>query len=222
VAVLLPCGIWSIWRRRPSIARTVLLVGFFFAPVPIVLALPEAPRYATARDLLAVPFGILISVAGVEWLVAEHRRAGQIVAALLILSVPIQFLSFARDYFGDYQARSAYRMDSVNMGEASAYAIASDRLARVPAVYLSRGLGTGKSVQWKFHLVKNRAADLWERTHYFDVDTFNPGDVPSGSLLVVEINNPRLNGLIGPARCAIVHLVKDVANAPTAAVLRRN
>ena len=44
VAVLLPCGIWSIWRRNPSIARTLLLVGFFFAPVPIVLALPEAPQ----------------------------------------------------------------------------------------------------------------------------------------------------------------------------------
>src|SRR6185295_14542440 len=35
-AVLLPCGIWSIWRRNPSIARAVLLVGFFFAPVPII------------------------------------------------------------------------------------------------------------------------------------------------------------------------------------------
>jgi 4-amino-4-deoxy-L-arabinose transferase-like glycosyltransferase len=222
VAVLLPCGIWSIWRRNPSITRAVLLVGFFFAPVPIILALPEDPRYATARDLLAVPFGVLISVAGVEWLVAEHRWAGRIVAALLILSIPVQFVSFARDYFADYQIRSAYRLDSVNMRDVAAFVIASDRSARVPAVYLSKDLGTGKSVQWKFHLVKNQRADLWQRTQYFDVETFNPSDAPSGSLLVLDMNNRRLNELIGPARCSIAHVVKDVANAPTAAILRKN
>ena len=169
-----------------------------------------------------MPFGVLISVVGVEWLVTEHRWAGRIVAALLILSMPVQFVSFARDYFDDYQIRSAYRMDSVNMRDVAAYVIASDRSAHVPAVYLSTGLGTGKSVQWKYHLVKNQRADLWQRTQYFDVDTFNPGEVPSGSLLVLDINNQRLNGLIAPAWCSIAHVVKDVANTPTAAILRRN
>ena len=221
-AVLLPCGIWNIWRRNASPIRAVLLVGFFFAPVPIILALPEAPRYATARDLLAVPFGVLISVAGVEWLVAEHRWAGRIVAALLILSIPVQFVSFARDYFAGYQVRSAYRMDSANMRDVAAYVIASDRSARVPAVYLSKDLGTGKSVQWKFHLVKNQRTDLWQRTQYFEAETFNPSDVPSGSLLVLDVNNRRLNDLIGPARCSIAHVVKDVANEPSATILRRN
>jgi 4-amino-4-deoxy-L-arabinose transferase-like glycosyltransferase len=222
VAVLLPLGIWSIWRRNPSITRVVLLVGFFFAPVPIVLTLPEAPRYATARDLLAVPFGVLISVAGVEWLVAEHRRAGRIVAALLILSIPVQFTGFARDYFADYQIRSAYRFDSANMRDVAAYVIATDRSARVPAVYLSKDLGTGKSVQWKFHLVKNQSEDLWRRTKYFDADTFNPSDIPSGSLLVLDMNNRRLDDLVGPALCSIAYVVKDVANAPAATILRKN
>jgi 4-amino-4-deoxy-L-arabinose transferase-like glycosyltransferase len=222
VAVLLPCGIWNIWRRNSSITRTVLLVGFFFAPVPIILALPEAPKYATARDLLAVPFGVLISVAGVEWLFADHKSTGRIVAALLILSMPVQFASFARDYFADYQTRSGYRMDSANMRDVAAYVIASDRTARVPAVYLSKDLGTGKSVQWKFHLVKHQREDLWRRTQYFDVDTFNPSDVPSGSLLVLDMGNRRLNDLIGPARCSIAYVVMDVANAPTATILRRN
>jgi hypothetical protein len=58
IAVLLPCGIWSIWTRDYSIARAVLVIGFFFAPVPIVAALPQDPRYATPRDLLAMPFGV--------------------------------------------------------------------------------------------------------------------------------------------------------------------
>jgi uncharacterized membrane protein len=221
VAILLPCGIWSIWRN-PSIVRAVLVVGFFFAPLPIILALPEAPAYATARDLLAVPFGVLISVAGVEWLMAERGLGGRIVATLLILSVPAQFVSFARDYFTDYQARSAFRMDSVNMGDVAAYVIASDRSAPVPAVYLSTDLGTGKSVQWKFHLLKHHRPDLWDRTRYLAVETFSASDVPSGSLLVVDVDNRGMKALIDPARCSIAHVVKGAANAPTALILRRN
>src|SRR6185503_19189140 len=126
--------------------------------------------YATARDLLVVPFGVLTSVVGVEWLVAWRHGLGAAVAALLISSIPIQFGSFAVDYFTDYQKRSAYRLDSVNMRAAADYVIASDRTSHVPAVYLSRGLGTGKSVQWKFHLVKNQQTDLWQRSHYFEAE----------------------------------------------------
>ena len=55
IAVLGALGIYSVVRRGPSIPRALLLVGFFFAPVPIVAALPEAPQYATARDLLVIP-----------------------------------------------------------------------------------------------------------------------------------------------------------------------
>ena len=222
VALLLPFGIWQIWRRNFSIIRAVLLVGFFFAPVPIVLTLPEAPRYATARDLLAVPFGVLISVAGVVWLADERGRRGRIVAALLLLSIPLQFAGFFRDYFADYQNRSAYRFDSANMRDVAAYVIAADRSARLPAVYLSKDLGTGKSVQWKFHLVKNRSEDLWQRTRYFDADAFNSSDVPTGSLLVLDMNNRRLNDLVGPTLCSIAYVVKDVADAPTATILRKN
>jgi hypothetical protein len=220
VAVLLPCGIWSLWRSY-SLPRALLLVGFLFAPVPIILALPEAPAYATARDLLVVPFGLLISVAGVEWMVAQRRWPATITAALLIASIPVQFASFASDYFSDYQARSSYRMDSVNMGGVAAYVIAEDASARVPTVYLSEGLGTGKSVQWKFHLLKHGREDLWARTKYFAPDTFNPNDAPPGSLLVLENNNRRQAALVDGVRCSIAHIVTDVTNAPTAVILRR-
>src|SRR5438128_6538554 len=106
-AVLLPCGVWNVLRRRCAIPRAVVLAGFLFAPVPIVLTLPEAPRYAVARDLLAVPFGVLIGVAGVEYLVAKRRPVARLIAGLLLISIPIQFAVFARDYFTDYQLRSA-------------------------------------------------------------------------------------------------------------------
>ena len=221
VAVLLPCGIWSIMRWNSSVARKLLVVGFLFAPVPIILALPEAPSYATARDLIAIPFGVLLSVVGVEWLVTERGRWGGIIASVLVLSVPVQFTAFARDYFRDYQVRSAFRMDSVNMRDVADYIIASDRSAHVPVVYLSRDLGTGKSVQWKYHLVKNHRTDLWDRTKYLPVDAVRPADVPSGSLLVIDVGNPGLKELIDPLGCSIVHTVKGAGNEPTALILRR-
>ena len=113
---------------------------------------PTDPKYFTPRALLAVPFGVLISVIGVEWLV-DRGRMGRIVAALLIFTVPLQFASFARDYFTDYQIRSAYRFDSMNFRGVAAYVIASDASARVPAVYLSEDLVEAKTIQWKFHLL---------------------------------------------------------------------
>jgi 4-amino-4-deoxy-L-arabinose transferase-like glycosyltransferase len=221
-AVLLPCGLWHLCRRRLSVAGAIAVIGFFFAPVPIIIALPEAPAYATARDLLVLPFGILVSVAGVEWLVREHRAMGSAIAALLILSVPLQFRPFARDYFGDYQARSAFRFDAMNLRETAEYVIGSDAVARVPAIFLGQQLQPGESVQWKFHLLKADRPDLWERTRYFTAASFDSMDIPPGSLLVLDAANPSVNQLIGESRCALVHVVKDVGGMPASAVLRRN
>lgn len=224
VAVLLPCGIWSIWARTHSIPRLLLLAGFFYAPVPIAVTMPEAPAYSAARDLLAVPFGVLISVAGVELLFAkaERSRVVRIVTVLLLLSLPIQFVVFARDYFSDYQLRSAFRHDFLNVREAVNYVVASDESARVPAVYLSNDVSAGKAVQWKFHLLTHHRPDLWERTKYFSIAAFEPRDIASGSLLVLTANNPHLGELIGPDRCTVVHVVKDVTDTPAASILRRN
>jgi hypothetical protein len=222
IAVLLPFGIWNIWQRSLSIPRAVLLAGFFFAPVPIVVALPEAPHYATARNLLVVPFGVLISVAGVEFLVAGRRRIGKIVAAILIVSVPIQFVSFARDYFTDYQQRSSFRHDFLNVRGVVESVIATDDSSRIPGVYLSDTLGAGKAVQWKFHLLTHHRPDLWERTRYFAAAAFNPDDIPRGSLLVLAAGDERGSQLLDAGHCAMVQVVKDVTDAPAATILRRN
>jgi len=221
-AVLLPCGTWHIVRRGFSIPRALLVAGFLFAPLPIALTLPEAPRYATARDLLVLPFGVFIAVAGVEFLLANRRLIARTIAALLLASIPIQFLVFAGDYFTDYQLRSAFRHDFLNVRGVVEYAIASDAGASLPAVYLSDDLSAGKVVQWKFHLITHGREDLWPRTRYFSIDAFQPDRIPAGSLLIVTTNNPRLNELIGPNRCTIIHSVKDVTGTDAAAILLKN
>ena len=138
-AILLPLGIWNMWRGKFSIAGAALILGFFFAPVPIVAALPLDPKYDTPRDLLAVPFGALIGTAGVEWLIGRRGYLARTVAAVLILAIPLQFASFARHYFTEYQTWSASRFDALNLRGVVEYVIASDNSERVPAVLLERG-----------------------------------------------------------------------------------
>lgn len=219
IAILLPMGIYSVLRRGWS-PQLLLLVGFLFAPVPIVIALPEAPQYATARDLLVIPFGVLLSVAGVQRL-ATAGRGGRIALAVLLISLPIQFRAFTTDYFGDYQRRSSFRHDSANMGGVVDAVLSSVETASAPVIFLSDELGTGKSVQWQFHLVTRGRPELWERTKYFTIASFDRSAIPPGSLLVTAANDTRVAGLIASGQLVVVREVRDVTDTPSALILRR-
>lgn len=218
--VLLPCGIWSL-SKQGSWAALVLVFGFLFAPVPIVAAIPEDPTYFTPRALLAVPFGVLISVAGLEWLV-DRGRTGRLAAALLLLSLPLQFASFARDYFTDYQIWAAYRFDDMNLRDVAERVIAADVSSRVPAVYLSDEMGEHKVVQWKFHVLTFQRPDLWERTSYSAVDPCQAEAVPTGSLVVLYANDHRVEEWQQRSRCSLMTIVRQVSGQPAAAIFRRN
>jgi hypothetical protein len=219
LAILMPFGIYSVMRRGWSPQR-LLLVGFLFAPVPIVMALPEAPQYATARDLLVIPFGVLLGVAGVQWLWSRGTMA-RISLVLLLVSLPIQFRMFTADYFGDYQLRSSMRHDSANMGGVADAVLAVSEPGAA-ALYLSDELGISKSVQWQFHLVTRGRPDLWDRTKYFTIGAFDSEHIPSGSLLVTTANDTRVARLVDDGQCTILREVRDVADTPSALVLRRN
>jgi hypothetical protein len=220
-AVLLPLGIWNIVRRRWSLAGAVLLLGFVLAPLPIVAALPQDPKYYTPRDLLVVPFGALIATAGVEWLYAKRRWFASIAATVLLVSVPLQFASFARYYFTDYQSWSASRFDALNLRGVAAYVIAADAAARVPAVYLSEDVGESQAEQWLFHLRKQQRPDVWARSKPLELAQFKPDDIPSGSLIVLDAANPRLGALLQSGSCSVVAIVNGVAGSPASAILRR-
>jgi len=234
LAVLLPIGLWTIvggWRagvrprsksQAPSL-KPLWIAGFLLAPLPIIAALPEAPQYATARHLLAVPFGVLIGLAGLEWLMSSAGRAGRVVAAVLVLSIPVQFVPFARDYFSDYRLRSAFWSDSMNMRGVVAGVLALDAAVTVPAVYLSdEDLGEDKVVKWWFYLLATGHEDLWQDTKYFSPDRTPSSGIARGSVLVVREGSRLLPSLTASGDWTIVSGVTDVAGTPTATILRRN
>lgn len=234
LAVLLPLGLWSIiggWRagvrpgsksQAPSL-EPIWIAGFLLAPLPIIAALPEAPQYATARHLLAVPFGVLVALSGIEWLMTAGSRSGQIVAMVLALSIPIQFVPFARDYFSDYRLRSAFWSDSMNMRGVVASVTALDAAMKVPGVFLNdEDLGEDKVVKWWFYLLTNGREDLWQETKYFSADRTPASGITRGSVLVVSDKSRLLPSLTTNGEWSVAATVTDVAGTPTARVLRRN
>ena len=220
-AVLLPLGIWSILQRRGDPRRDVLLFGFFFAPLPVVLAMPQDPKFYTPRDLLVVPFAALLCTIGFERLLERGGRIARLFGVALLVAVPYQFVGFAQYYMTGYQTASAWRFDTMNLEAVAEYVISSDDASRVPLVYLSEDVGSPHAYQWAFYLLERRRDDLWARTRHFSLP-IGPGAIPSGSLLVFDAGDPRLDQIRSMVGCSLVRVVNGLAGDPAAAVLRRN
>jgi 4-amino-4-deoxy-L-arabinose transferase-like glycosyltransferase len=220
-AVLLPLGIWSILERRDDPRRDVLLFGFFFAPVPIVLAMPQDPKFYTPRDLLVMPFAALLCTIGFERLLERGGRTARLFGLALLVAVPYQFVGFAQYYTTGYQRASARRFDPMNLEAVVEYVISTDAMSRVPLVYLSEDVGSPHAYQWEFYLLERRRDDLWARTRHFSLP-ISPSAIPPGSLLVFDAEDPRLDQIRSMSGCSLVHVVNGLAGEPAAAVLRRN
>ena len=217
-SVFLACGVYDLWQRRRSAAGIVLLAGLAIAPLPATLV---DERYAVQRELVVLPFAVLISVFGVAFVMRRPKRFIRLAAVLLLLAMPIQYAYFYRDYFTDYQVRSAYWFDPINFRGVAEYVLSIDSSARVPTVYLSRDLDD-VAARWRFYLAKHRREDLLPRTRMFAADGFDLSEVPAGSLLVLYANDPKVAALLGAAKCSVAKIVIDVAGSKSAVILRKN
>jgi len=217
--LLLPAGLWALAGAWRSTYAAVVVLAFFLVPLPIVLAMPEAPFYATARAILAAPFGVLIATAGVAVLGSNPLPVMRALALIAIVLMPWQFASFARDYFTEYPQRSAPWIDVMNFQGVARYVVqnASD----APAVFLSNeDIGEDKSVKWKFHLIAARRPDLWTRTKYLSPEQQDSSGIESGSLLIMSPSNARLGSLTNSG-WSVATIVQDAAGTASAAILKK-
>jgi len=219
-AVLLPIGVRQLIAVKPSPVPRLVLLAFVMAPLPIVIGLPEDPRYFTPRDLLVVPFGVLICTAGIEWLLERGRGVGRVAAFACVAAALMQFTTFARDYFTDYQLRSAYRFDDVNFQAVMSAVVVADSAGHVPLVFLNDDLEESRVAQWKFHSLARGRDDIWQRTRYFKAAALNLQDLPAGSLLVLHANDPAVP-LLTATDCSIDAIVNGVTDQPASVILRR-
>ena len=217
--VLLPAGLWALAYAWRSTYDGVLLLGFFLVPLPIVLAMPEAPFYATPRAILAAPFGVLIATAGVAVLARNRLPVARVLALIAIVLMPWQFASFARDYFTDYPERSAPWIDTMNFQGVARYVI--DNASNTPAVFLSDDdIAEDKSVKWKFHLIAAKQPGLWARTKYLAPEEQAKPGIEAGSVLIMSASNARLGSLTDDG-WSVATIVHDAAGTASAAILKK-
>jgi 4-amino-4-deoxy-L-arabinose transferase-like glycosyltransferase len=111
-AILIPAGVWAS-IRPPSplgfgaagstkVLERIIVIGLFTAP----LASIASGSIQMNRLMFLIPFGVLAALIGAIRLVTGRTLARAIGIALLI-SVPIQFASFHRQYLNEYPAHAA-------------------------------------------------------------------------------------------------------------------
>jgi 4-amino-4-deoxy-L-arabinose transferase-like glycosyltransferase len=215
VLLVLPFGLYAVWKRRASDGLTfVLLCGFVVAIIPAAL---RSEGMAVQRALCMIIFVAIVAGFGIDWLwrspVALMRWAG---AGLAIAAV-LQFGLFYRDFLGHYKFRSAFYYDPV------AFASVADALLAqpgVPAYYFDTELDD-PAAKWRFYATKANRVDVLQRTRYVNRDAFPIADAPPGSLCVVYVDKPTLDPLTANGAWVVVATITDVDNREAAAILRK-
>jgi hypothetical protein len=228
-AVLLAAGIYDIVRR--SDRTTLLLVGFATAPLAPVLI---GTGNAIQRELVILPFAVLIAIYGLRRIFEHHDRRIRACAAVLLVGMAAQFAYFAADYFSAYQGRASARLDPTNVGEAANYMIGRDSIEPIERIYLNEGLDDGL-VRWRFHLARLRREDLWARTWIVDpgvnnqwsvlapapTTPFDAATMPAASLVLLYANDPAVERLTRAGGCCTIEKTIFDASGGAASVLVR-
>jgi hypothetical protein len=146
---------------------------------------------------------------------------------LLLLAMPLQFSRFARDYFGDYRRRSSSWLDG-NIRGALVDLIDREPHAHAPYIYFAQLRSTGGQVDtrnrwmetyWTFYLTKHARQDLLARSRPFDPSHIE--SVPSGSLVLGNIGDPVVDGLVKSGRLHRVNTIVDEDGTRFYTILQR-
>ncbi len=220
MAALMAVGIYELARRWSS-RGLLLLGGLVAAPLPIVIALPEAPSSSTGRTLIMLVFGVLVATVGVEAMWQRATSVARAAVVILLAAMPIQFIGFRAHYFANYLERSWMRFDPNATRDVVTAVMALDRQEKAPLVMLQDD-GDNKSIRWRFYTHRHGADDLWSRTRYFEVaDAAAVGGVPPRSLLLMRGNDPRSTTLLA-AGCSKIATVPALDGQPATDIFRRD
>jgi hypothetical protein len=216
VVALLPVGIYRIVKGPRSVLDTIVLVGFFTAPVAACLAVPEP--YAIDRELTVVVFGALLASAGVEllWTRAAWWRRVAVVALAL---VPLHFAFFAYDYFTDYRRHSAIWFELNHRGAFEAV-LARDAQTPATRIYLPRDKDPYMESYWQFTLTKEKRLALRDKTELYSGEALVPANIPPGSLVVARRSEPAAERLT-QAGLRVIATAPEIGDPPEFVVLER-
>jgi hypothetical protein len=107
--ILLPAGAFLLILRHDR--SLLLLAGFLLAPVATVIN--RSPGLIE-RELLLLPFGVLIASIGLRALSEQPSRRVRALGAMLAVAIPIHFGIFAVNYFTVHNRFAFARRDPFN------------------------------------------------------------------------------------------------------------
>jgi 4-amino-4-deoxy-L-arabinose transferase-like glycosyltransferase len=157
----------------------------------------------------------------------DGRQTGRVAACCILALVPLQFVSFSRDYFGDYRLRSSGWLGG-NLRGALERLIALDERGGVPRVYFSTLQSTGGLADirnrwmgsyWQFYLIKHHREELLQRTARFDPQQLTA--VPTGSLILGNVEDRTTSALVGSGQLRQIDVVPEVNGAAFFTILQR-
>jgi 4-amino-4-deoxy-L-arabinose transferase-like glycosyltransferase len=207
-AVLLPLGALAIWRGAGGAIGRLSLFGLISSPLAAVLF----GGLGANRLMFAIPFGALVAMFGLSWLIASPRWRARLLAALLLTAMIWQFVGFYRDYMGPYRVRSAAWF-GFNLSGAMSTALAASEGG---TIYISPRIPYAP-IFWRFRAIQDGRAELIDAARYEEPGEF----APPGTLAVCPENNTECAPVGGGSWTALS--VPDQPEGPTRfRVIRRD
>jgi 4-amino-4-deoxy-L-arabinose transferase-like glycosyltransferase len=208
-ALLIPLGILqTLKQRRPM--EIVVLAGFLTAPVAAI----ASGAIEMNRVLYVLPFGVLMAVYGVEWLITARARAWTAVAIIVVVAVPAQFAGFYRDYMGRYRADAAIAFGG-NTRELFTETVTRAGDGRDQRVYVSSAIPFSDRY-WRFYALAARKPELIERLERYEE---LPATAPVGTLLACRLSDAGCSRLLpGGQGWLPVRVVNELDGAPAFAL----
>jgi 4-amino-4-deoxy-L-arabinose transferase-like glycosyltransferase len=215
--VFVPLGLLQMLTVRRTPPSLVVFLGFALAPVAACLAVLEP--YASDRELVLLPFGVLIAAFGIERLLAMRRRWGRVAATGLLVLIPLHFVFFVFDYFGDYHRRAAFWFDWNHRG-------GLEEIIRREAhddrpILLSNGRDPLMAAYWRVALLKHHREDLLGRTVFVDAAQLDLAAIPERALILMNRDDAALTALVGAGQLRMVAAIPEPADPPYYAVVER-
>ncbi|HYE88159.1 MAG TPA: glycosyltransferase family 39 protein [Vicinamibacterales bacterium] len=168
--VLLPVGLyWIAKSGRPIL--WIIGAGFVLSPLAAVIS----GAVEMNRLMFAIPFGVLVACVGATMMLGG-RRWEQVVALLLLATIPLQFAHFYDDYSNRYRAQAGAWFGG-NIGDALVPVIASRPLNAAGGVYISERIPFARRY-WRFYALQSGRRDQIDTPEY---SLEPPNAAPAGS-----------------------------------------
>ena len=165
-----------------------------------------------------LPFSVRLPPLASSECSLPSRSARAATIGLLVL-IPLHFLFFEVDYFGDYHRRVAFWFDWNHRGgleEIIAREAGDDR-----PIFLSNGSDAIMAAYWRFAVLKHHRQDLLGKTVYFDAKTLEINSVPDRALILMSRDDGRLVAMVRSGQLTELASIPEPADPPYYAVVER-